>query len=50
MRLLLVLGVLAGLYTYVLLHTTDIVLAQTQHINTTYQYVDNNADKIADSQ
>lgn len=47
MKLLLVLGVLASLYTYVLLHTTNIVLTQTQHLNATYQYVANNADQIA---
>jgi uncharacterized MnhB-related membrane protein len=50
MRLFLVLGVLAALYAYVLLHTTDVVLAQAQHLNTTYQYVANNADKIATGQ
>ena len=47
MKLFLALGVLAGLYTYVLLHTTDVVLAQTQHLNATYQYVANNADELA---
>jgi hypothetical protein len=47
MKLLVVLAALAGVYVYVLLHTTDMVLAQTQHINATYQYVANNADQIA---
>lgn len=47
MKLFVVLGVLAAMYTYVLLHTTDIVLNQTQHLNATYQYVANNSDKIA---
>jgi len=47
MKLLLALGVLAGLYTYVLLHTTDVVLSQTQQLSATYQYVANNADKLA---
>ena len=47
MKLLVVLGVLAGLYTYVFLHNTDVVLLQTQHLNTTYQYVTNNAEKLA---
>jgi hypothetical protein len=47
MKLFVALGALATLYTYVLLHTTDIVLAQTQHINAVYQYATNNADKLA---
>jgi hypothetical protein len=29
------------------MHTTDMVLAQTQNLNATYQNVANNADKIA---
>ncbi len=47
MKLFIVLGVLAVAYAYMLLHTTDMVLTQTQHLNTTYQYVANNADHIA---
>lgn len=47
MKLFLALGVLAAAYTYMLLHTTDVVLNQTQHLNAAYQYVANNADKIA---
>jgi hypothetical protein len=47
MKLFLVLGVLASAYMYMLMHTTDMVLAQTQHLNASYQYVANNADKIA---
>jgi hypothetical protein len=47
MKLFVVLGVLAAMYTYVLLHTTDVVLNQAQHLNATYQYVANNSDKIA---
>jgi hypothetical protein len=47
MKLLVVLGVLAGLYSYVLLHTTNIVLSQTQHLNATYQYVANNSEELA---
>jgi hypothetical protein len=35
------------MYTYVLLHTTDTVLSQTQQLNASYQYVAQNADKIA---
>jgi hypothetical protein len=47
MKLFLALGILATLYTYGLMRTTDVVLNQTQHLNATYQYVANNADKIA---
>ncbi|HZL07973.1 MAG TPA: hypothetical protein VFC50_02160 [Candidatus Dormibacteraeota bacterium] len=47
MKLFLVLGVMVAAYTYVLMHTTDMVLAQTQHLNATYQYVAKNADAIA---
>jgi hypothetical protein len=47
MKLFLVLGVLVSAYAYVLMHTTDIVLSQTQHLNVSYQYVAANADKIA---
>ncbi len=47
MKLFVVLGVLVGAYMYVVLHTTDMVLTQTQHLNATYQYVANNADELA---
>jgi hypothetical protein len=47
MKLFLVLGILALAYTYVLMHTTDIVLAQTQHLNAAYQSAAKNADAIA---
>lgn len=47
MKLFVALGVLTGAYVYMLLHTTDMVLTQTQHLNATYQYVANNADHIA---
>lgn len=50
MKLFLVLGVLAGLYVYVMLHTTNIVLTQTKELNASYQYVANNADRIATGQ
>jgi len=50
MKLFLALGMLAGLYCYGLMHTTDIVLAQTQHLNAQYQYVANNADRIVAGQ
>ena len=35
---------------YFMMHTTDMVLAQTQQLNATYQYVADNADKIATGQ
>lgn len=47
MKLLLVLGILATIYTYMLLHNTNIVLTQVQHLNATYQYVANHSDQIA---
>jgi hypothetical protein len=47
MKLFLVLGALAGGYMYVLLHTTNIVMAQTQQLGATYQYVSGHADAIA---
>jgi len=47
MKLFVVLVTLAGLYTFVLLHTTNIVLAQTQQLNQTYQYVAQHADQLA---
>jgi hypothetical protein len=50
MKLLLFLLVLAGAYTFGLLKTTNLVLGQLQHINTTYQYIGNNSDKIAAGQ
>jgi hypothetical protein len=50
MKLFLFLLVLVGAYTFSLLKTTDMVLGQAMHLNTTYQYVANNADKIAGGQ
>lgn len=47
MKLLAVLGVLAGLYVYALLHTTNLVLNQAQQLNASYQYVANHADQLA---
>ncbi|HEX4774390.1 MAG TPA: hypothetical protein VH234_02645 [Candidatus Saccharimonadales bacterium] len=47
MKLLVILGLLAGAYTYVLLNTTDIVLNQAQNLNASYQYVATHADQIA---
>ena len=47
MKLLLALGILVGAYLYFMMQTTDIVLAQTKQLNATYQYVANNADKVA---
>jgi hypothetical protein len=50
MKLLVVLAALVGAYLYFLLHTTNIVLAQTQQLNNTYQYIANNADNITNGQ
>ena len=50
MKLFLALMFLTGTYMVFLLHTTNVVLGQTQQLNTTYQYVANNADKIAAGQ
>jgi hypothetical protein len=47
MKLFLALGVLVGLYVYVMMHTTTIVLDQTQHLNAQYQYVAEHADELA---
>jgi len=47
MKLLLALLILVGGYFYLLTHTTDLVLNQTQHLETQYQYAANNADHIA---
>jgi hypothetical protein len=47
MKLFVVLTVLTSFYMYMLMHTTNIVLAQTQHLNASYQYVANNADRLA---
>lgn len=47
MKLFLVLGILAAAYTYVLLYNTNLVLNQAKQLNATYQYVSQNADKIA---
>lgn len=35
-----------GGYTYMLVHTTDVVLGQTQRLNAAYQYVATNSDQI----
>ncbi len=47
MRLFVALLILMGLYVFVLLHTTNIVLSQTQKLNATYQYVVNNSSELA---
>ena len=47
MKLLLALLILVGGYFYLLSHTTDVVLSQTQHLEAQYQYMTNNADRIA---
>jgi hypothetical protein len=50
MKLFLALLFLAGSYLAFLFTTTNIVLAQTHQLNTTYQYVANNADRLAAGQ
>lgn len=50
MKLFLALLFIAGAYLAGMFYTTNIVLAQTQQLNRTYQYVANNADKIAAGQ
>jgi len=47
MKLFIFLLLLAGAYTFGLLKTTNLILGQLQHINTTYQYVANNSEGIA---
>ena len=47
MKLLLILGLLAGGYYVFLTHTTDLVLTQLEGLRATYSYVANNADHIA---
>lgn len=47
MKLLLALGVIAGMYLYVLLHTTNIVLNQTQQLHVQYQRAIYYADRTA---
>ena len=47
MKLFLVLGVIVGGYMYLLMHTTNIVLSQTQQLTATYQNAADQADKIA---
>lgn len=47
MKLFLALVFLVSAYLVFLFHTTDTVLSQTKQLNNTYQYVANNADKIA---
>jgi hypothetical protein len=50
MKFIFVAVLIAAIYSFVLLHTTDIVLNQTQQLSNTYQYVDNHADQIATGQ
>lgn len=47
MKLLIVLMLMAAAYTYMLLHTTSLVLTQTQHLNATYQFVAKHSDELS---
>ena len=47
MKLFLALLVLVGSYMYLLMHTTNVVLGQTQRLSQTYQYVANHNDQLA---
>ncbi len=47
MKLLAALLVITGAYLYLLLHTTDVVLNQTQHLQANYHFVEQNADRLA---
>ena len=47
MKLFLALGVLVGAYVYVMLHTTDVVLNQTQHLHAQYQAAADQAEQLA---
>ncbi|CAN5412881.1 hypothetical protein BH09PAT4_BH09PAT4_01960 [soil metagenome] len=47
MKLLLIVGALAGGYCYVLLHTSDIAINQVMQLHQTYSYVGEHADEIA---
>jgi hypothetical protein len=48
MKLFLALLVLVGSYVYVLLHTTNLVLGQTQRLSQTYQYIAKHSDHPGD--
>jgi hypothetical protein len=50
MKLFLALLFIAGSYLAGMFYTTNIVLNQTKQLNKTYQYVANNADRIATGQ
>lgn len=49
MKLFLALLLLLGTYLYVLLQSTNLVLAQTQQLSRTYQSVASQADQLAAS-
>lgn len=49
MRVLLVGLALGTGYLYALLHTTDVVMRQVDHIGAQYQYISEHADQIARS-
>lgn len=50
MKLFLALLFITGSYLAFLFATTSIVLSQTNQLNATYQYVANNADRLAAGQ
>jgi hypothetical protein len=50
MKLFLALLFITGSYLSFLFYTTNIVLGQVDNLNSTYQYVANNADEIASGQ
>jgi hypothetical protein len=50
MKLFLALLFIAGAYLAGMFYMTNVVLSQTQQLNAMYQYVANNADKIATGQ
>jgi hypothetical protein len=50
MKLFVALVFVVGSYLSFMFYTTNIVLGQTKQLNATYQYVADNADKIAAGQ
>lgn len=47
MKWIVLVGVLAAGYCYMLLNTADVVIDQTMQLHQTYQYVGEHADDIA---
>lgn len=50
MKLFAVLGIFAAGYAYVLTSTTDMVIAQTQELHSTYQAAAKEAEQLAGDQ